>query len=373
MEDFLKVLGAGIALIILAIALMGAGQISLGKHPTNVVFASQEISLGKETRQNLRHIPLNDLSVGALGNKTVTELDNVLIQKGIIRGDSQSLDFSGEGITNAFASFEIKETNNYGDLILKLNNQEIWRERVKEGMYTIELPDFKEGDNSVEISASSSGFRIWAPTTYSLGSLKLVVSSFSREEIKEFKAYNYEVDGWDFSRLILPVYESSTEGDLIVEVNGKEIYRDAPVKGLPTQVDFDKKKLQIEKGENTIIFRAEEKGSYSIKNAELITFYYSGGLDSYVSDFYVVGKNAGLLEKENIIGELEFDVRDNINADIDVYVNDEKLDYELNKGKNVIEFSNEILYSNVNDIRFSTYGKYDIKGVKLTLETNSTK
>lgn len=373
MEDFFKVLGAGLALIILAFILMGIGQFPFGKSPTNIIFATSEISLGVEAKQSLRHVPLDDLSIGAFGNKTITELNDVLIQKGIIRGDSQSLDFSGEEITKAFVSFEVEETNNYGDLIVKLNGQKIWGERAQEGIYTVELPDFQEGDNSVEILASSSGLRIWAPNTYSLGSLKLIVASFSSEEVKSFKAYNHEVDGWDFSRLVLPIYESNIEGDLIIEINGKEVYRDAPEKGLPNQIDFDRKKLQIEKGDNTIIFKAEEGGSYSIKNAELIIFYYSGGLDSYVSDFYIAGKNIALLDKEKTIGVLEFNIRDDINADINVYINDEKLDYELDKGKNIINFNSSILYEDKNDIVFSTYGKYDIKSAKLTLGTNSTK
>ena len=234
MDDFVKVFTAGLLLFFLAFLLSGQTQLypdrsiddgdGIVTPDVNGDTIFYKSSIATEKAKAVRHIDFGDLSVGYIPTDTILqEKEEVIIKKGIFfRSQELVLDFSGVDVTKAYLTFELDNTNNYGDLIITLNDRLINSTIVNTGVYVVVMDKLNE-TNSLKISTENSGLRFWAPTMYILKDVKLLVKEYSNEKrLESFDIKDFEMEGLS-GRLVFTVENALLGDTLNVKLNEKEI------------------------------------------------------------------------------------------------------------------------------------------------------
>lgn len=364
MSDFLKVLGAGVAIIAVALLLSGSSVFEGPKETANyTVFKSANIGQIGSVQETYRHISLGTFTVGqSLGNETVKEVKEMAILNGWFTEHSESIIFPGNGARAAYIVFRVEDTNRYGNLQIYFNKRQIYNDVPKPGIYRVDIAS-PESENTLEIKAVSSGVKFWAPTTYILKDLSVIESRYLNQDYElPFTVFDYEATGWSLGRLTFGIDDAILAGDLVGTINGQEIYRDRPIsKSLQYQKDFTTKDAQIHVGENTLVLKTEKDGKYHLSNAELTLFFYAGGQSvSKTFTFDADPAYIGLLKTGNATGAIAFTVdRVYLDSGITVYLNNKPLELSVAPaGRNEVYFTSKDLREDKNEIKFSTRGSY---------------
>lgn len=377
MSDFIKVLGAGVALIIIALLISQTSMFNEDIVSSNITISSQSI-IGQigSIQETFRKIKLGSFEVGqTLGEETEKDIPELRIEKGWFGEHSESFTFPGDGALGAYMTFSVSETNTYGSLQLYFNGRKIYDNITQPGTYRVEITE-PAASNTIEIKATSSGEKFWAPATYILKNIKLVVKRYGNQEyIIPFTVFDYEAVGWSTGRLMFGIDSATLAGDLIVNVNGQEMYRDRPIsKSTIHQKDFTREKAQIHAGENTIRFKTEKDGKYTLSNAELIMFFFTGSESVEKKMYFTMDEGQILYYKEkNATGVVKFNV-DSVYLDrgITVMVNNKpielsKVESEDESKENFVNFDLADLRSGRNTITFKTRGSYSVSNAKVML------
>ncbi len=380
MSDFIKVLVAGIALIIVALLISGSSVFEEEKvsAPSVVLFSQKIVGQIGSLQETFRRIPLGSFDVGqTLGEETAKSIAESRIENGVFRERSESLIFPGSGAVNAFMTFRVTDTNEYGSLQLFFNGRKIYDKVTEPGTYRIEITEPRE-NNNLEIKTTSSGEKFWAPATYVLKDIKLVVNRYGNQEyVIPFNVFDYEAVGWSTGRLLFGIDEATIAGDLIVNINGQEIYRDRPIsRSLIHQKDFTREKAQIQAGENTIRFKTEKDGKYTLSNVEMLLFFFTGTESVQKKMSFNVDEGQILLYSSlNGTGVIAFDV-DAVYLDrgITVELNNKPIELsDVRSGEddkeNFVEFALEDLRAGKNTLTFKTRGSYSISNVDVIILT----
>ncbi len=375
MSDFIKVLAAGLLIIVVALFVSGSSVFHEEGTTSNVTLFSQKIvgQIGS-VQETFRRISLGSFSVGqSLGEETVNNLSEARIQNGWFNEHSESFQFPGNGAVSAYMTFTVADMNRYGSLQIYFNGRMIYDNITGKGNYRIQITA-PEATNTIEIKTTSSGVKFWAPATYILNDIKLVVARYGEQEyVVPFTVYDYEAVGWSMGRLMFGIDSATIAGDLIVNVNGQEVYRDRPIsRSTVHQKDFTREKAQIHAGENTLRFKTERDAKYDISNAELLMFFFTGSESVEKKLYFSMSEGQlALYEAENSTGRIIFDV-DAVYLDrgITVMVNNNpielsKVESETDFKENYVNFGMADLREGRNTITFKTRGSYSIANVKV--------
>lgn len=367
MSDFLAVLGAGVAIIVAALLLSGTSFFAAEEAGTlNKTLLSEE-SVGDvgAVEETFRHVPLGTFTVGqTLGEETAKEVPEMKIENGWFRQHSEAVAFPGEGAVSAYITFTVEAMNKYGRLQLLLNNRPIFDNVTKPGNYRIEIVQ-PAADNMLSIRAESSGPKFWAPTTYIIKDLKVVVKRYGSQEMAiPFTVYDYEATGWERGRISFGIDDAILSGDLVITANNNEVYRDRPIsRSLLYQKDFSREAAQIKVGENTLRIKAEKGGKYSISNADMIIFFFAGGQTvSKTLHFKANASDVDAIESKNATGIITFDAKDVfLDNGITLSLNDKPIELgTVGAGENSVTFGAGYLRSGKNTLKLSTRGSYRI-------------
>lgn len=280
MTDFVPVLVAGI--LILAALLLISG-VSFKPHVRTIVWEEEAPTeqpsaigwVGYSFEQELRHIYLDkDFSVSYTAGEEVAAEASGIVSNGVAVDLSKKVPFSiakQQEMESGKIKFFVNNSNYYGQLLLVLNNQELYRGTPTLGKHEIGFnTTLLKEQNLFEARASSSGWRFWAPTTYIIDAQVLVSYLGLKPKAYDFTLNKYEADGLLSSRLIVYLKGAEGVGNLVVRINGKEVYRDKPAGAVWQDLSADDIPL---KEKNTIEFLAEENSKYDIGSAELVVFY----------------------------------------------------------------------------------------------------
>jgi len=163
--------------------------------------------------------------------------------------------------------FTVAETNNYGQLVIKVNGNVAESRNFAKGEYTINVDKALLNDDVfVEIYAESSGLRIWAPDYYELSDIRLIVSGFTQNSFAyAFSAYD-EYNMFNEGRIELNMAENA--GEIVISINDMELYS-GPVKTTES-IKFSKDYLRY--GQNYVKIFAKENAVLS-GNAKMIIFH----------------------------------------------------------------------------------------------------
>jgi len=362
-------------LIIVALLISGTSFFQEEGTNTNVTIFSQNLvgQIGS-VQETFRRIPFGSFSVGqTMGEETANNISEARIENGWFREHSESFQFPGNGAVGAYMTFTVADMNKYGKLQIYYNGRIVYDNLTTKGNYRIQITA-PEATNTIEIKATSSAEKFWAPTTYILNDIKLIVSRYGEQEyVVPFTVYDYEAVGWSTGRLMFGVDDATIAGDLVVNINGQEIYRDRPIsRSTIHQKDFTREKAQIHAGENTLRFKTEKDAKYDLSNVELLMFFFTGSESVEKKLYFSLGEGQLALYKgQNSTGRITFDV-DAVYLDrgITVLVNNNpielsKVESENGFKENNVTFSLNDLRSGRNTIEFKTRGSYSISNVRV--------
>ncbi|MEW5897187.1 MAG: hypothetical protein AB1668_05815 [Nanoarchaeota archaeon] len=211
--------------------------------------------------------------------------------------------FSEETDQLSFEVADLKHTENVllnmnviggnGNLIIKLNEEEIYNAEVKAGSLTVPVPkNLLKEKNVLLFAVSSPGVAFWATNDVSLEKIKVVAdvtnldAQYSKNMfiVSETEKKNMEKAVLEFQ----PGCNIEAVGKLAVTLNGANIYSAVPDCELGlTSIEIAPEKTN--QGENQIIFYTE-KGSYllshivvksELKEVEFPAYYFELSYDEY--------------------------------------------------------------------------------------------
>lgn len=195
----------------------------------------------------------------------IKEVNSIAVKKALFMEKKQNMTFEldyPEQTKNVLLSFNVLRS--YGELIIKLNGQEIFNGEIKGMPNPIKLPvELLKKVNSLEFEAASIGLVFWKVNDYVLENVKITgdITEMSASESKSiFLVNKNEKDNLDKSSVTFSAgCDIESVGRLFVEINGYDIFTGVPDCGQIRTYQFSPDKLM--QGENIIRFKTE-KGHY---------------------------------------------------------------------------------------------------------------
>lgn len=224
--------------------------------------------------------------------------DDAWIARGIMRDMSQRTAFEIKD-TNELKGGTLRgqviDTNRYGSLVAKLNGKTIFAQTLKRGeRFQVDVPpsQFSNGTNEFILAASSSTWRVWAPTVYIVDA---TFESGREGEVAKTLQFSVPQDRLpvESGRLVFKAARVSGTGNLSIEVNGKEVFSGAPDQGRSTLVDF--KGALVTRGNNTIGLRATGNADYRVESFELLYFFSRGPSTTATHEFTLTQRDYNAL------------------------------------------------------------------------------
>lgn len=269
MDELYAFLFAGLFIILLLFVFFGGAHVDVdGSYNSS----GGAISEGNDL--DWKEIELGDLISEECTVHSTQLLDSSFsVQNGVLFGSTDYERTFGldremvENQNNATLSFEIDDTNNYGELSLSLGNETFFYQNALRGEHLVELPKLSE-ENILRVSTKSSSWRIWAPSKYQISNLTLDVSYSSKEvPFVEFDLPYYVYNSFYRGELR---FDSVTSADISVILNGFEVYTSSNCYG-DTTVTLARSDVVPE--ENTIEIISED--DYRLEQATLYLYYRS--------------------------------------------------------------------------------------------------
>jgi hypothetical protein len=195
---------------------------------------------------------------------------NAEVTNGVFGGQSGKAGFqvrSPVDVSDAVLDINVSDTNYYGQLIALVNGNQVYSGYPILGDQLISFDkSILKGENVVEFVSESSGWRIWAPTVYSVNA-SVIVNYLGKKTVSyTFDVNDKELDRLDRARIaVFGVRQGN--GNLGIAINGVKIYE-----GVTTAYrDFATTILRS--GNNTIDLYTEPNTRYNITSAQVILFF----------------------------------------------------------------------------------------------------
>jgi hypothetical protein len=270
MDDFVAFLVIGLVIIA---ALMAAfmvnpqwkGNATYVPEHTESIYGSYVI--GTKDVSTFRPFDIGYFVADFTSDKTAYDLGNRIIKNGLLFGDVRTNYHISGDIEDLSVLFNVKQTNEYAPLVVKLNGATVVKDYFKEGNYTVylakgNLPD----DVNIEISAESSGIRLWAPAYYELEDVMISSKGFSHNSYRYDFYLDEEFNTFSEGRLELNMDKNL--GDIVITINDMLLYS-GPVKNAQT-FKFDKTYLQY--GNNVLTISAKQNSDLE-GHARMLVYY----------------------------------------------------------------------------------------------------
>ncbi|MBR9679462.1 MAG: hypothetical protein GOU99_00225 [Candidatus Altiarchaeota archaeon] len=241
-----------------------------------------------------KHIELADAVSLAKGIEEASLLSQprpMEVAKGIITTEEHIMEFSipasaREHLSAVNLRFSIKSTNQYGALLVYLNNENIWSGFPEIGEEVrIQLPTASLlARNSLRILAGSSGWRVWAPTTYIIEGLQIT----EKTDIDETRVFSFKVSQTDLEKFYMARFfigntKPIEPGELVIVLNNElVIYKGTPPSG-GLLVPFSTGVRE----NNTLKLEMIADGSYELINLEVIIFRQTNATSEKTLDFLI--------------------------------------------------------------------------------------
>jgi len=203
------------------------------------------------------------------GQKNLTSLKGEVSQ-GLFGNSEEKTDFSVDNYKDAsegIIKLKVWNSNYYGDLLIHVNGQEIYRGTPVIGEKTIVFDgSILKDSNTIEVESESSGWKIWAPTIYIFDANLSVNYLGKTTQSLGFDLTNAEMTNANRARLLV-FGTRDGPGNLNVRLNGREIFS-----GLTTvYTDFAIDTLKL--GNNTLELSTEKNTRYNITSVQIVLFF----------------------------------------------------------------------------------------------------
>lgn len=273
-------------LLLLVAVVFGTGGISIfgpgsSYKPRDVFYTSSVGTVG-DSKGTFRHITIGSARIGLFKEESpAAEVEGpVTVARGILTAEDYIISVPKGALKESGALyFQVESTSGMGTLIAWVNGAAIWSGNPKAGEIVETRFAVEPGAaNEVRFSVTSSGFRLWSPSIYELGKIRIRESEqVQMRQNFEFEVSKAEVDDWSMGRVVFQIADSASRAvntpDLIVKMNNATIFAGKPAKGsLPVIVDFGKAAAAIRDGNNSLSFEIAGEGQYDIEGTEVIIF-----------------------------------------------------------------------------------------------------
>lgn len=273
-------------LLLLAAVVFGTGGISIfgpgsAYKPRDVFYTSSVGTVG-DSKGTFRHITIGSARIGLFKEESpAAEVEGpVTVARGILTAEDYIISVPKGALKESGALyFQVESTSGVGTLMAWVNGAAIWSGTPKTGEIVETGFAVEPGAaNEVRFSVTSSGFRLWSPSIYELGKIRIRESEqVQMRQNFEFEVSKAEVDDWSMGRVVFQIADSASPAvnkpDLIVKMNNATIFAGKPAKGsLPVIVDFGKAATAIRDGNNSLSFEIAGEGQYDIEGTEVIIF-----------------------------------------------------------------------------------------------------
>jgi hypothetical protein len=219
---------------------MGTGALGYTQNYVSRVQEFGSFGVGVPQDEILKSAPMMEVTAGLLGG-TREDLDIT------------APDYAVEWVKGGTITFRVTETNQYGDLVVRWNGDEVYRSKASVGDYEIELlPSQVKGQNTLEVYADGPGLMFWATTVYQIkdftaeaiyGPAKFIDFAVSQDELETLDHFE------------LAWYTQSRRGNISVDINGEEIYNAYPERDVSISfTDSSLGSTMIRPGNNRMMF-----------------------------------------------------------------------------------------------------------------------
>ncbi|OYT43259.1 MAG: hypothetical protein B6U88_01565 [Candidatus Aenigmarchaeota archaeon ex4484_56] len=269
MDELYAFLFAGLFIMLMLFIFFGGG-IEVKHHPI-----TQE-NLSENSHNEEGNLTWKTIELGTIQAKKEIIEDRINLEKslsvsnGIFFGNqeySKKFKVIPENLNKSTMHFNIDDTNNYGRLIISLNNHTIFNNKAIRGEYDLDIQNEKE--NYIYIKTTSSGWKIWAPSIYKISNLSVNL----QYNILKNPEYNFDVPYYIYKNFYKGVlkfdYINSTQNFSII-LNNNTVYNGTPTHKSNT-IEFSR--YDIFPKENKIEVVSE--GDYRLERTEILLYYVS--------------------------------------------------------------------------------------------------
>lgn len=269
-NEFLIFIAAGIVIMAGMLLFFGGGfQLpgTIGTGSVENTSLAGSFAVGPSGEEVRKTLDIERFNVSNLKDTKTVTIGEREVRNGLLFGSS-SIKYFLSAIDSLEIDFTVVRTNSYAPLVIRLNGKVIESKLYLPGEYKVSVGNLSQ-ENTVEISAESSSWKIWAPTLYELSNIKFVVKSFvSEAKSFEFTVSDNEYKNFKSGRVDLILDQNI--GNLIADLNGK-IFYSSQLKNVQT-LAFNKSSLNA--GKNTILLKGSENSAFSGR-ADIIIIYVS--------------------------------------------------------------------------------------------------
>jgi hypothetical protein len=319
--------------------------------------------------ENVETISFGSFTVGGTNSDILKSMPQLQITSGYLGGHSERLDVN---VLNAYVplakqatiTFTVYDsTPTYGNLIIKWNGMELYKNGASRGFYTLHADSQNIQElNSLEISADGPGAYFWAYTTYVIRDFKVTLN-YGSLKLLPFTLTSSDIEG--FKSGALEFSSPGGSGTLTVKLNGGQIFSGTP--GQQESAKFDLFNAGINPG-NNMITMSTQGDTFQLNDVNLkISLYMQQAANERA--FTIPSDKYDLLG-QGYLGKIEFDVN-NITSSgtMEISLNGNKLDIPaLQKGQNYVVFTADQANEGQNTLKFSGTGGWDVGQVRILLE-----
>ena len=365
MDDFIYLLAIGIVIL----AVVGVIAVFIPGVPPADYIKIGEFSGGYLgfTNHASRTINLGSFSVGEPQKENLKTIPQMQVSSGWLGSERKSYDVSVEDWyattqRGVRVSFDLTESNKYGNLIIRWNGKEVFSEVADTKHYNVFIdPSYVKSSNKIEVLTDGPGLYFWASTIYILKNVNINLE-YGPEKIVAFELVPDEISMFD--RGELSFYASGTD-TLEIKVNGVEVYEDSPRGNV--KVNFDYLKVPLRSGGNLITF-IDRDGVYNL-NDVYFNIFLLNNQSVLMREFNLTDANFDLLNRGIMDGRIDYTV-DSIarQGPIKIEINSKTIgSFTPEMGSNSVEFGPANAQLGDNDIRFSSMGGYQLSDIVIGL------
>lgn len=326
-DEFIWVVTVGMVIIAVMLFMLGQKTTTEQNITENVTEIRGEFRVGSVNKDIPRSIRIGDFSVSfTLGSNIIKEENDIEIKKNLFETKdfkmSGRIDENLDLVTSGFLVVEVLDYSKVGNLIVKINDKEIYSQITNPGEVNIpiEKSDLRNY-NVIQVSTSGSGWKFWSTAIYKIDKIKFGVNLYGRsEKTSEFNLDESELKTFSGGNVVFDVSSKEGDGDLIIRINQKLIFKGRPTKSF--QKSFDIFDVGLSKGTNEITFSTETGTIYELDDVEVVILHEETARKKTSFSFTITesdlnrlkGSNKGLVEflvvDSNFLGSLKISITD---------------------------------------------------------------
>ncbi|MDY6769190.1 MAG: hypothetical protein SVW02_03740 [Candidatus Nanohaloarchaea archaeon] len=373
-SEFVYVLVAGIAVLVIGGVLAGVTDQTATDQGATVSrpILSTELGTIGTIEATSRTVEFGDTTVEARTRQSeVASRDTVTVGSNVLGASSETVQFEARQGDKLHLSFTPTTSTAKENLIVKVNGERVAVPSYTSGEeVTIKTSDLEEGTNTITFSAEKPGAAFWKAPSYTLEDV--TVSVTSPRVIKPFRAFEYEVRGFDRGELRFSITEDVVRDEpLAIKLNGNTVFEQTPVKrALPYTTTFFANTSGLTAGENVLSLSTSGRSSYTLDNLQVTLYFFAGTQRRTVTkDFQITPAEYRKLGSDN--GRLTLTVDSvTLQRPVTIELPNATFTRTLNAGNNTFEFGGGDVNRGANTLKISTDGSYRVSELSVSVADN---